>query len=137
MRYFNWKLDLVSNILWLVVSRNIFLTSNLPQTPSNVKAIKLQKTAKIDLTWSLLLQSFHWVQSLVLKALQVCFRTLFRKRNKFWTKYDSFQQIYLLIETYNANKTFAENQFENILRLFDVLQMFPFTTSETMPNFYL
>ena len=41
----------------------------------------------------------------------------------------------MLIKIYNANKTFAENQFENILRLFDVLPIFPFTSSETMPIF--
>ena len=29
------------------------------------------------------------------------------------------------------------NQFHNILRLFDVLQNFPFTTSETMGDYYL
>ena len=29
------------------------------------------------------------------------------------------------------------NLFHNILRLFDVLPNFPFTTSETMANYYL
>ena len=29
------------------------------------------------------------------------------------------------------------NQFHNILRLFDVLPSFPFTTSETMGDYYL
>ena len=29
------------------------------------------------------------------------------------------------------------NQFHNILRLFDVLLNFPFTTSETMGDYYL
>ena len=29
------------------------------------------------------------------------------------------------------------NYFHNILRLFDVLPNFPFTTSETMPDYYL
>ena len=29
------------------------------------------------------------------------------------------------------------NQFHNILRLFDVLPNFPFTTSETMDGYYL
>ena len=29
------------------------------------------------------------------------------------------------------------NQFHNILRLFDVLPNFPFTTSETMGDYYL
>ena len=29
------------------------------------------------------------------------------------------------------------NQFHNILRRFDVLPNFPFTTSETMDNYYL
>ena len=30
----------------------------------------------------------------------------------------------------------AYNQFHNILRLFDVLSNFPFTTNETMGNYY-
>ena len=29
------------------------------------------------------------------------------------------------------------DQFHNILRLFDVLPIFSFTTSETMPDYYL
>ena len=32
---------------------------------------------------------------------------------------------------------FGNNQFHNILRHFDVLQNFPFTTSEAMGNYYL
>ena len=31
-----------------------------------------------------------------------------------------------------AIEKFVDNQFQNILRLFDVLSNFPFTTSETM-----
>ena len=31
----------------------------------------------------------------------------------------------------------AYNQFDNILRLFDVLPIFPFTTSKTMGDYYL
>ena len=41
------------------------------------------------------------------------------------------------IKTENAKENFADNQFHNILRLFDVLQNFPFTTSETMCDYYL
>ena len=39
----------------------------------------------------------------------------------------------------NAMKLVTEdhNQFHNILRLFDVLPNFPFTTCETMGNYYL
>ena len=75
-----------------------FFDSNLFQTPSNlisltilvtlrlltlfqskVRAIKLPKRAEICLTWQLLFRSFHWGRNLVLKPLQVCFRTLFKK----------------------------------------------------------
>ena len=34
-------------------------------------------------------------------------------------------------------ENFADNRFHNILRLFDVLSNFPFTTSETMGDYYL
>ena len=34
-------------------------------------------------------------------------------------------------------ENFADNQFHNILRLFDVLAIFSFTTSETMCDYYL
>ena len=32
---------------------------------------------------------------------------------------------------------FADNHFHNILRLFDVLPNFPFTTGETIGDYYL
>ena len=34
-------------------------------------------------------------------------------------------------------RKFGDNHFRNILRLFDILQNFSFTTSETMRNYYL
>ena len=36
-----------------------------------------------------------------------------------------------------SNNLGSYNNFYNILRLFDVLQIFSFTTSETMHTFYL
>ena len=39
--------------------------------------------------------------------------------------------------TVQAQSTNGYNHFHNILRLFDVLTNFPFTTSETMRNYYL
>ena len=36
-----------------------------------------------------------------------------------------------------AKKNFADNNFQNILRLFDVLPNFLFTTSDTMRDYYL
>ena len=36
-----------------------------------------------------------------------------------------------------AKENVADNQFHSILRLFDVLVNFPFTTSETMCGYYL
>ena len=101
MRYFTWKLELVSNILWLIVSGNLFFYSNSPQTPSNlialiflvtltssplfyskVRDIKSQKNPIIYLTWELLVQFFHWGWNVVLKGIQVCFRTFFKKAKK-------------------------------------------------------
>ena len=35
-----------------------------------------------------------------------------------------------------AKENFADNHFYNTLRLFDVLPNFPFTTSETMGDYY-
>ena len=40
-------------------------------------------------------------------------------------------------KTYKAKENFSDNHFHNILRLFDVLPNFPFTTSETMRDYYL
>ena len=44
----------------------------------------------------------------------------------------SSPQIFLLIMFLNSY-----NHFHNILRVFDVLTNFPFTTSETMPEYFL
>ena len=41
------------------------------------------------------------------------------------------------IKSKKKEKKIADNQFHNILRLFDVLLNFPFTTSETMGDYYL
>ena len=41
------------------------------------------------------------------------------------------------IKTDKAKKIFADNQFHNILRFFDILSNFPFTNSETMGDYYL
>ena len=43
-----------------------------------------------------------------------------------------FDKKFLSIKTWKTKENFADNQFHNILRLFDVLPNFPFTTSETM-----
>ena len=42
-----------------------------------------------------------------------------------------------LVKTLKAKSNFADNNFYSILRLFDVLPNFPFTTSETMRDYYL
>ena len=42
-----------------------------------------------------------------------------------------------LTKTRKAQENFADNQFHNILRLFDVLPNFSFTISETMRDYYL
>ena len=36
-----------------------------------------------------------------------------------------------------SKENFADYHFHNILRLFDVLKSFPFTTSKTIGNYYL
>ena len=41
------------------------------------------------------------------------------------------------MKTLKAKENFADNHFRNILRLFDVLPNFAFTTSETMGDYYL
>ena len=56
--------------------------------------------------------------------------------------------IYILLQIYiiDIHKIYIHihtlmkcifNQFDNILRLFDVLQNFPFTASKTMSDYYL
>ena len=40
-------------------------------------------------------------------------------------------------KTYKAKENFSDNHFHNILRLFDVLPTFVFTTSETMSDCHL
>ena len=48
-----------------------------------------------------------------------------------------FWENSLLIKKETAKGYFEDNQFDNILSLFDVLQNFHFTTSETMGDYYL
>ena len=43
----------------------------------------------------------------------------------------------LVKRIYKGKEDFADNQFHNILSLFDVLPSFPFTTSETMGDYLL
>ena len=54
-----------------------------------------------------------------------------------------FTMFILTILTYSLSRSLeiifftTHNPFHNILRLFDVLPNFPFTTSETMGDYYL
>ena len=41
------------------------------------------------------------------------------------------------MKAYIAKENIPDNQFHNILRLFDVFLNFPLTTSETMCDYYL
>ena len=43
----------------------------------------------------------------------------------------------LLMKTSEAKENWIENQFHNVLRIFGVLPIFPFTTSERMCHYYL
>ena len=49
------------------------------------------------------------------------------------TRFDTF----LLTKILKAKENFPDNHCHNIQRLFDILPNFPFTTSETMCNYYL
>ena len=57
-------------------------------------------------------------------------------QSKFQTKYDYFDQVYLVIKAFNANQKFADNHFQNISRLFDNSLNFRSSTSETMRDYY-
>ena len=41
------------------------------------------------------------------------------------------------MKTSEAKENWSDNQFHNVLRHFGVLPIFPFTTSETMCDYYL
>ena len=43
----------------------------------------------------------------------------------------------MLLKARNAEEKFLDNQLHNILRLFNVLQIFRFTTSEVIRDYYL
>ena len=63
----------------------------------------------------------------------------FRERqSKFWSIYDCFEQLELLIKTKKEEKNnFVEYDIHNILRLFYVSRNFLFTTGEIMRDYYL
>ena len=50
---------------------------------------------------------------------------------------DTFPRKYVVLTSCHYQNLGTYNQFHNILRLFDVLPNFPFTTSETMCDYYL
>ena len=43
----------------------------------------------------------------------------------------------MLIKTKNVKENFADNQFQNLLRLCDILPITSFTKNETMGDYYL
>ena len=55
--------------------------------------------------------------------------------NSFIIKYYSCFIMLITIDTILSKNIY--NQFHNVLKLFNVLQNFPFTTSETMWDYYL
>ena len=65
-----------SNLIYLTI---LLTLRRLMQIWNEIRAIKLQKSAKICLTWELLFWFFNWGWSLVLKDFQVCFRKFYRK----------------------------------------------------------
>ena len=56
-------------------------------------------------------------------------------RIEYCVLYQRKKLMLIEIALYSSLKTY--NQFYNILRLFDVLPSFPFTTSETVGDYYL
>ena len=56
-------------------------------------------------------------------------------RIEYCVLYQRKKLMLIEIALYSSLKTY--NQFYNILRLFDVLPNFPFTTSETVGDYYL
>ena len=125
-----------------------FFDSNLAQAPSNLTSLKLlvtlmllvlfepyiiavkwQKNPKICRTWILLSRSFHWGYNLLLKELEVCVRTFFRKKNKIlveiWPLLTNLVVKKSIISIIiKHKKSFAENRFRNLLRLLDDLPNF-------------
>ena len=73
---------------------------------------------------------------MVLKEFQVSFRTLFRKVEKIVAEIRRFLTNLVLKKTSKTKKNLAENHFDNLLRVLDLLPNFPFTTSETMAKYY-
>ena len=67
-----------------------------------------------------------------LKLTILNFWSKFTQKGYFWSKTD---QVNMAIEFCIFELTY--NHFHNILRLFNVLPNFPFTTSETMDDYYL
>ena len=53
VRYFTWKLELVSNILSRIVSEKSFFATNLHQTPSNLICLTIFGTARPLMTFNL------------------------------------------------------------------------------------
>ena len=87
----------------------------------------VQNAKIISLGWNL-------VASLILaRTIQwCCSRFSFLTGNTFFGKFD------LKIQSCQFKVKFDNyNQFHNILRLSDVIPNFPFTTSETMGDYYL
>ena len=59
------------------------------------------------------------------------------KQLNFKNKTYYFYNNLISIEDFDPKLPQSYNYFHNILRLFDVLPNFPFTTSETMGDYYL
>ena len=74
---------------------------------------------------------------MVLNEFQVCFRTFFEKLKKILDKIRLFLTNLVVHKSIKREKKIGRQYFHNILRLFDVLPDFPFTTSETNVDYYL
>ena len=84
--------------------------------------MKVLKRAKICLIWELNFRSFQSDLELVFKEFEVCFRTFFRKIKKGSTLNITVFNKYCYQQRLEKKKrNFADNNFDNILRLFDVL----------------
>ena len=79
------------------------------------------------------------IRSIVYNSIQNFTRSLVHIQSKVLSSICSSRHTNIRF-TYITNNRFTSqnsNQLHNIFRLFDVLPNFPFTTSETMHNYYL
>ena len=119
----NW-LHISSNLMFLIT---LLTMRPLTQFQSKFRATKLQKSVIFFLPYNYFSNIFSDFKIRYRKTL----RKAFQKIKKIHSKYDCYKHLSLLIKTQKAKQKFADKHGHNILRLFDILLNFLFTTSET------